>query len=90
MHECVPCGPVVALVVPVGVVVVCGVVGGVVVVSCLVLVVLVVVLLILLPQQKSRAKLSPRALALHTSAPGKVTTSARPFRTFQKVLVQYY
>ena len=43
--------------------------------------VVVVVLLILLPQQKSRAKPSLRALALHTSAPGKVTTSARPIRT---------
>ena len=33
------------------------------------------------PRLKNRAKLSPRALALHTSAPGKVTTSERPFRT---------
>ena len=34
------------------------------------------------PPLKNRAKLSPRALALHTSAPGKVTTSARPMRTW--------
>ena len=33
------------------------------------------------PLLKNRAKLSPRALALHASAPGKVTTSARPLRT---------
>ena len=33
------------------------------------------------PRLKNRAKPSPRVLALHTSAPGKVTTSARPFRT---------
>ena len=33
------------------------------------------------PPLKNRAKLSPRALALHTSAPGKVTTSERPLRT---------
>ena len=35
-----------------------------------------------LPQQKNRAKLSPRALALRTSAAGKVATSERPFRTW--------
>ena len=42
---------------------------------------LVMVLLLALPRLKNRAKLSSRALALHTSAPGKVATSARPFRT---------
>ena len=47
--------------------------GGSTLVFCAVV---VFVLLILLPQQKIRAKLSSRALALHTSAPGKVTASA--------------
>ena len=37
-------------------------------------------MLLALPQQKSRAKPSLRALALHTAVHGKVTTSGRPFR----------
>ena len=40
-----------------------------------------VVLQLALCRKKIRAKLSPRALALHTSAPGKVTAIAIPFRT---------